>query len=482
MNEIKKTKIIATLGPASFDKKILKQMIDNGVNVFRLNASHATDPKIFASCVRHIRNYSKKRHQAIAIFLDLQGPKIRLGKFKKAKTELQEKATFTIYQKNILGNEQQCSISLPELLNDIRVNDPIFIDDGKIQLIAKQKQSDHLICEVIKGGFVSNYKGLNIPKTKTKLSALSDKDKQDVLLAIKHKLDYVALSFVSHAQDVEELRSFLHTHHGTGIKIIAKIERGIALENIEEIIASTDAIMVARGDLGVEIGLENVPKTQKSLIKQANKAAKPVIVATQMLETMIQENSATRAEVSDVANAIYDHCDAVMLSAETAVGHDPVNVIKTMRDICLVTDTDMERLKKRYTTRKDFFEQNSPSTSLCIAADRIAEEINAKAILAFSRSGKTAQIASKLNSVIPIITPTDNRSTYQAMALMRGIVPIFFAQSTQNRPRRWTSVINAALKKAKEEGYLKSQDRVVMIAGIPFGKAIPPNSIRIVTA
>jgi len=476
----RKTKIIATLGPASATQDVLIEMIKSGTDLIRLNASHQSDPKIIKKHVQLIRETATKADKAVGIFLDLQGPKIRVGKVKNDKIEVKVNQKIKITSETLLGTSELLSVSYPSFLQDIQVGDTIFIDDGRVCLKVLSKDAHYADCMVIREGFISNHKGINLPQTKISMSALTEKDLQDVKLAVVNKLDYIALSFVSTADDILELRERLRDLGAPHIHIIAKIERQLAVDNIISIIEVSDAIMVARGDLGVEIGIENVPKVQKMIIRESNKRLKPVIVATQMLESMILAETATRAEVSDVANAIYDRCDAVMLSGETAVGINPITVIKTMASICIATDTHLGDIKMDHQSVKHSFIQHSVATSFCKAADVIAQENSAQIIMAFTSSGNTPLIASKLNPSIPIIAPTDQKDICHKMTLFRGVTPILLIKKYEDI-HRWTDMIALAIKMAKAQHLVKSGDTVVVTAGIPIGQSNGINSIRIVT-
>jgi len=312
------------------------------------------------------------------------------------------------------------------------------------------------------------------------MSAFTKKDEIDAITAIEIGCDYIALSFVSNCYDLIAFREFLDKNGGQNQKIISKIERQQAIDNLEDITKHSDAIMVARGDLGVEIGVEHVPKVQKQIIQTANKFIKPVVVATQMLESMIESTVATRAEVSDIANAIYDHCDAVMLSAETAVGINPPNVIKVMAEICTETDKHLTLMRKdRQTITKKIFEYDSTATSFCRAADQIAEENNATAIMAFTSSGNTPLIASKLDSLFPIITPTDSIEVCNRVSMYRGVRPLLMPKKFLDIGR-WTDMISIAVNKAKQLKWIKKGDCIIVTAGIPIGKSNGINSIRII--
>lgn len=477
----KRTKIIATLGPASFDAKVIREMIQNGVDMFRLNASHNADPDAINKLVKTVRKEAAKCERYIGIFMDLQGPKIRLGKIKNGKATLKVGASFALTSEVIEGTEKKAYVSYEKFVEDIAIGDPIFIDDGKVRLVAKKKTKGEVICEVVRGGVISNHKGVNLPDTKMSVSPFTKKDQIDAVTAIKAKVDYIALSFVSEEEDVLNFKAFLEEHKAYEIKVISKIERQRAVDNLIPLIEASDAVMVARGDLGVEIGVEKVPKVQKRIIRECNRRIKPVIVATQMLESMINSEVATRAEVSDIANAIYDHCDAVMLSGETAVGINPVNVIKTMADICVATDKHMILIRQEDNNPNRFrFANRSIATSCCKAADQVAEENNAAAIIAFTSSGNTPLIASKLNSIFPIIAPTDEAHLCQRMSLYRGVVPMMMPKKFKDIVR-WTNMINMAGKEAVKLGFLRKADTVVVTAGIPIGQSNGINSIRILT-
>jgi len=477
----KRTKIIATVGPASFSSNVIAAMIKNGVDMFRLNASHNAEPDKIQAIVKIIRSEAKKAKKHIGIFMDLQGPKIRVGKIENDSVMLEEGKTITITTKAMVGTSKMAYVSYPGIVKDVAVGDPVFIDDGKIRMVVKKKDKDSIECKILRGGKLSNHKGVNLPETDYSGSPFTKKDQKDALVAIENKVDYIALSFVSKPEDVLEFRKFLEKQNANQIQIIAKIERQQAVDNLESIIEAADAAMVARGDLGVEIGVEKVPQVQKKIIRECNRRIRPVIVATQMLESMIQSEVATRAEVSDIANAIYDHCDAVMLSGETAVGINPPNVIEVMANICRASDRHMIEIKQEDREFRTFrFIHHTIATSLCRAADQVAEEHNAAAIMAFTSSGSTPLIASKLNSILPIVAPTDEEQLCRRMSLYRGVIPLLLKKQFKDI-HRWTDMIHNATKEAIECGLLKKEDRVVVTAGIPIGQSGGVNSIRIIT-
>lgn len=477
----KKTKIIATFGPACDSYDVLKDMVRQGVNVIRLNASHNSDPEYIAKCVELIRRVESDMDRPLGILLDLQGPKIRVGKFVNDKVELLTGQTFTLLPKGSLGDATQSSVSYDGILEDVSVGDPVYLDDGNLRLVVTEKLPGSVNCLVQQGGVLTNNKGINLPRTRISLSAFTEKDKTDIHLAVTQHLDYVALSFVTDVSDVTQFREYLDLIGGKDIHIIAKIERQMAIDNIAAIIDAADAVMVARGDLGVEIGIERVPEAQKMIIREANLRLKPVIVATQMLESMIVKRTATRAEASDVANAIYDRCDAVMLSAETAMGIDPANVVATMTRICLATDDHLIAIKRsQYQPRNPLFLKKTTSISFAMAANQIAEENNAKVLMAFSGRGETPLIISKLNPMIPVIAAADTAAVCRRVALYRGVIPLLTSRNFATISR-WTDMINVAITDATNQHLVKANDTMIITAGIPVGRVGGTNSIRLIT-
>lgn len=472
----KKTKIIATVGPASESKEVLMEMMRSGMNVVRINASHNADREYITKTVEKIRECAREVQRPIGIFLDLQGPKIRIGKFENGPINLEVGQQFILTADDVLGNQERVGLTYKGLVHDTVAGESIFINDGAIKLLVKAVTGNDIICEVIQGGVLSNSKGVNLPTTRLSLSPITDKDREDALVAIDCKLDYLAMSFVSDAETIRSFRKYLDDNGGSEVRIIAKIERQVAIDNIQEIIDEVDVVMVARGDLGVEIGLEKVPEAQKNIIYECNRRTKPVIVATQMLETMIEKRNATRAEVSDVANAIYDRCDAVMLSGETAVGIDPAHVIRTMRDICFAADTTMA-VKKDFNYQAIKPVQQTLSGSFAAAADLIATETNAKALIIFTTTGKSPLRSSKLNPKIQILAVTDSDQAYTRMTLLRAVIPIKIDKKFTEFAR-WSDMITEAIQILKANSFLSSGDKIVLMAGIPVVRSGSTNSIR----
>ncbi|MBT5855018.1 pyruvate kinase [bacterium] len=476
----KRTKIIATLGPASNQPEVLSSMIDEGVNVIRLNASHYREANDIRKDVAMIRKVADEKDVILGMFLDLQGPKIRIGSFKDGqKITLEQGDTFILTADDTFqGTQEKVSVTYPELIKDLQVGHHLFVDDGNVRLDVVAKSDMEATCTVAVGGVISDHKGMNLPVTKLSLPALTPKDLEDAEVGVECSIDFLAMSFVSNADEVNGLRQFLADRDASHIHIISKIERSTAVDAIDDIVLASDVVMVARGDLGVEIGIEKVPEVQKLIIRTANRHIRPVIVATHMLESMITKKVATRAEVSDVANAIYDRCDAVMLSGETAVGVDPANAIAVMRRICEATDAHKAEIKHmRYSQVRRVFEMTSQATSFCKAADQICDENDADMMIAFTSSGNTALIASKLNPVVPIIASSDDDHVCRRLSMYRGVIPLKLPKPFSKIPG-WSEMIDLAVDDAKRRELLKTGDLVVITAGYPIGRPGGTNSIR----
>ena len=477
-NTERKTKIVATLGPATWAPEMIEKLMKAGVNVFRFNFSHA-DYVIAEKAIKDIRALSVQLNNPVMIFIDLQGPKIRLSRFINGKVSLVEGQKFTLtIDQDVQGTEEICATSYLPLVNDAIPGNMILLDDGKIRLEVLSKDEKNVYTKVLNSADISDRKGMNMPGMKLSVSSLAEKDKKDVLFGLKQDVDYFALSFVRTPECVQELRDFLK-EHGSTHKIISKIEKPEAVDNLDAIIAVSDAIMVARGDLGVEMAFEQVPMVQKMMIKKTNFAGKPIIVATQMLESMISSPVPTRAEVSDVANAIYDCTDAVMLSGETAAGKYPLEAVTAMAKVAAAVDAQQSERKKKLINRKSqYIAEHSVRSSLCDAADELADEIGAKAMITFTDSGKTALMLAKHRSSVPIIAITDNEKTLHQMAFYRGVWPVL-------APKKFTDLkglkemLQVAESRSIELGLLKQGDTVVMMAGIPIAMAGSTNMIRV---
>ncbi len=413
----KNTKIVCTIGPASHDKKILKRMIHAGMNVARLNFSHGTYEE-FKKTIQNIKAASLETGEAVAIMQDLQGPKIRIGKMPEEGIELKTNATIILTTKNVIGTKNIIPVQYKNLPCDVRKNDIILIDDGQIEVSVIKTNGKNITVRVLVGGVVKTHKGINVPTGSISAHPLTSKDLRDLVFGIHEGVDFVALSFVRNAENIEELRKKIRKLKGK-VHIIAKIERHEALEHLEEIIKASDAVMVARGDLGCEIPPEKVPIIQKKIIHVANRYGKPVITATEMLQSMIENHRATRAEVSDVANAVFDHTDAVMLSNESAVGKYPVEATETLAKVAHVTEQEMK--KHPELTVREYKNKISSAEAICKEAADLAHTIGAKRIVAVTKTGFTAMNIARHRLFTPIIAITSTSDLKNKLQLVWGI-------------------------------------------------------------
>ena len=453
INNIKKTKIVCTLGPASENEETLRELIKNGLNVCRLNFSHGSheEHKGRMDLVKKLR---EELNMPTAILLDTKGPEIRTGKFDVPEVFLEEGQTFTITMKDVIGDKERCTVSYKGLANDVKPGDTILIDDGLVGLTVKEVNNDDIVCEVQNSGIVKNHKGVNVPGVKVNLPAITDKDRSDIEFGIEQGIDFIAASFVRKVSDVLAIREILEENNAEHIKIISKIENQEGVENLDEIIEVSDGIMVARGDLGVEIPTEEIPVVQKLMIKKCNEAGKPVITATQMLDSMIRNPRPTRAEVTDVANAIYDGTDAIMLSGETAAGKYPVEAVKTMATIA-------KRAEETMRNRRDKINKSKNVTdAISYATCTTAMDLEAKAILSSTASGHTARMVSKFRPDCPIVATTSNESVRRQLALTWGVLPLMREKSANI-----DQVIVNSIEAAKTSNYVSKDDVVVITAG-----------------
>ena len=453
INNIKKTKIVCTLGPASENEETLRELIKNGLNVCRLNFSHGSheEHKGRMDLVKKLR---EELNMPTAILLDTKGPEIRTGKFDVPEVLLEEGQTFTITMKDVMGNKEICTVSYKGLANDVKPGDTILIDDGLVGLTVKEVNNDDIVCEVQNSGIVKNHKGVNVPGVKVNLPAITEKDRSDIEFGIEQGIDFIAASFVRKVSDVLAIREILEENNAEHIKIISKIENQEGVENLDEIIEVSDGIMVARGDLGVEIPTEEIPVVQKLMIKKCNEAGKPVITATQMLDSMIRNPRPTRAEVTDVANAIYDGTDAIMLSGETAAGKYPVEAVKTMATIA-------KRAEETMRNRRDKINKSKNVTdAISYATCTTAMDLEAKAILSSTASGHTARMVSKFRPDCPIVATTSNESVRRQLALTWGVLPLMREKSANI-----DQVIVNSIEAAKTSNYVSKDDVVVITAG-----------------
>lgn len=470
MDQVRKTKIVCTMGPSTEKDGVLEQLILAGMNVARFNFSHG-DHQEQLSRLNMLRQAREKLGYPVASLMDTKGPEIRLKEFKEGHVMLTPGQEFVLTTQEVVGDEHQVSVSYKHLPQDVSAGTHILIDDGLIEMIAKEVTETDIICEVINGGKVSNKKGVNVPNVELSMDYVSPKDYKDVVFAVKEDFDYIAASFVRTAADVEQLRGILKEHGGDNIKIIAKIENNQGIENIDEIIKVSDGIMVARGDMGVEIPMEEVPVIQKMIIKKVYNAGKVVITATQMLDSMMTHPRPTRAETTDVANAIYDGTSAIMLSGETAAGDYPVEAVETMAKIALRTEADINYLSRLKSREPN----NSPSITDAIShsACLMAGDLDATAIVTVTKSGRTARMISKYRPASPIIGGSLSDKVCRQLNLCWGVIPVSIEEKQDA-----DELFAHALSRSREEGLVEEGDTVVLTAGVPVGIAGTTNLIK----
>ena len=427
MSYARKTKIIATMGPACADRQILRDMVNAGMNVARFNMSHSTHDEHLKR-INLVKEVRRELAIPVALMLDTRGPEIRLGKFVGDSVEVKAGSEFRLIGTETEGDSKHASVTCPDFAKMVAPGNVLLMNDGLIKMQVKKIDGDDIVLDVLIGGTLSNHKSINVVGVHLGMPYLSEQDKKDILFGIKQGADYVAASFVSCGDDVRVLKNFLLQNGGENIEIIAKIESGTGIDNIDEIIALADGIMIARGDLGVEIPMEALPSIQKSLIKKARAAGKRVITATEMLESMIYKPRPTRAETSDVANAVYDGTGAVMLSGETAAGNYPVQAVKAMSDIAAYTEQAIH-YRKRFAITD--YEIESIADAVCASAVKASYDLAAQAIVVATRSGKTAKLISGFRPSCPIIAVTRHESTYHKMALTWGVQPILAADQPE---------------------------------------------------
>ena len=461
------TKIIATLGPSSSSPLKIHSLFQAGADIFRLNFSHGTHSD-HRKRVFHIRQYEKRLGRPIAILGDLQGPKIRIGTFKKKSITLVNNQKFELDLDPEPGNEKRVFLPHPEIFKSVKKNTKVLIDDGKILLNIIGVNSEKITTEVLNGGKISNMKGVNIPDTLIKMSSLTKKDIKDLEFCLDLSLDYVALSFVQKAKDLIDLKK----HIGGQTGIMAKFEKPLAIKRMDEILFHCDAAMVARGDLGVEMPPEEVPIIQKRIVQSCRDFGKPVVVATQMLDSMINSPSPTRAEASDVATAVFDAADSLMLSAETASGKFPVQSVQIMDRIIRGVEND-DSYRQILESKKIKLEETT-SDAISSAASQVVKTVLAKAIFTYTRSGATAKRAARERPTVPIIGLSPDRITARQLALIWGVHTIHALE-----PKSFSGMIENACDLAKKEGIVKRGDYVVVTAGAPIGVSGSTNNLRI---
>jgi pyruvate kinase len=467
----RRAKIVCTLGPSSSSFERIKDLAWAGMDVARLNFSHGSHEEHLQR-LNTVRKVSRELNKPIAILQDLQGPKIRVQTFEKGQIKLNRGDNFTLTTREVQGNEKEVSVSYKSFNKDVKIGNTVLLDDGLLKLNVLEIDGADVHCEVLFGGILSDNKGLNLPGNILSVSALTEKDKQDLEFGIKNKVDYIALSFVQKPDDVLDLKKLIQDAD-SDIPVVAKIEKPQAVESIEEIIAVTDIIMVARGDLGVEVNAEEVPPIQKQIIRQCNRKGVPVITATQMLDSMIHNPRPTRAEASDVANAIIDGTDAVMLSGETASGNFPVESVETMHRIVALIE---ENSSINWELRRHRPDVNY-TTSLTIGhtAVQAADLMRAAAIVCMTQTGSTARMIARYRPDEPIIAVTHSEKSFSRMALYWGVSGLIVPEFKENIDDAITDVS----KTLKKTGLISSGTRIVVTAGLPFAMRRRTNMLRI---
>ena len=467
MRRHRNVKIVATLGPASNDYQTIKALHEAGADVFRLNMSHGTHEDI-AERHKIIRMIEKELNSPIAILADLQGPKLRVGVFANGEEELVEGATFRLDLTDAPGDVTRVNLPHAEIFAALRPDAHLLVNDGKIRLRVTSCSRDHADCVVITGGTISNRKGVNVPDVVLPLAALSDKDRKDLEFACELGVDWLALSFVQRPEDLMEARELARGRAA----ILSKIEKPSAVERFNDILNVSDGIMVARGDLGVELPVQNVPPIQKRLVRRCRAAAKPVIVATQMLESMIESPMPTRAEVSDVATAIYEGADAIMLSAESAAGNYPIEAVTTMNNVAVEVESDPTYREVIEASRTA--ERQSVADGIVAAAREIAETTDIKAICCYTQSGTTALLTARERPRVPIIAMTSLMSTARRLALTWGTNCVMSGEKI-----RFKEAVVSAVRAGLAEGYATQNDQIVITAGVPFNIPGTTNILRV---
>ena len=467
----RKTKIVCTLGPSTDRDGVLREMMLSGMNVARFNFSHGTHAEHLQR-LEGLKALRKELRLPVAAMLDTKGPEIRLKTFANGPVTLKAGSTFTLTTEDVAGDESRCSISYPDLPEDVKAGDAILLDDGLVRMTVLDVTSTAIRCRVENDGVMKDRKGVNVPGVRLSMPYISQRDRDDILFGVEMGFDYIAASFVRSAADVRDIRRLLD-EHGSKIRIIAKIENQEGVNNLGEILSAADGIMVARGDMGVEIDFTEVPVIQKNMIAQCVACGKPVITATQMLDSMMENPRPTRAEITDVANAIYDGTSAIMLSGETAAGKYPAEAVRTMDAIARRTERDMD-----YTGNLQRMAAGSGRLSIAAAtahaACTTAADIGADAILTVSASGATARLVSRFHPAAPIIACLVDEAVQRQMALHWGVTPILmpYARSTDE-------LVELAVSSAEKAGLIRSGDLVVITAGVPVGVSGTTNMIRV---
>ena len=468
----RKTKIICTLGPATDDPEVLRKLMLGGMNCARINFSHGTheDHLVRINAVKKMR---EELNLPVALLLDTKGPEVRTGDFKEGKVMLEAGQTFTLTPKKVMGDEKRCMITYKHLAEDVRPGDKVLIDDGLIEMVVSNVKGGDVICEVMNGGPVSNHKGINVPGIELSMDYMSEKDEADIKFGIEQDFDFIAASFVRSAFDVHEIKRILEQNGGEDIQIISKIENRQGVDNVESILKVSDGIMVARGDMGVEISFDELPAIQKKLIQQCYSAGKMVVTATQMLDSITYNPRPTRAEISDVANAVYDGTSIVMLSGETAVGKYPVRALRTMAQICNKTEEKIDYIAQ-FESRHI---EQSPSVSNAISHSSCttAHDLGATAIITVSKSGYTPRQIAAYRPSCPIIAGTMSKKAWRQLNLSWGITPIL-TEMKNTSDELFTHAVECAVE---ETDIVKKGDVVVLTGGSPLGISGTTNVLKV---
>lgn len=468
---MRKTKIICTLGPAVDNEEVMKKLMLLGMDVARLNFSHGTheEHKKRVDMFKKVRESLKL---PMPLLLDTKGPEIRTGKFEKGEVLLNDGDSITLVNEDIMGNNEKFSVTYKELYKDVQKGGRILINDGLVELEVCEIKDKDISCKVLNGGAIGNNKGINVPNVEIQLPSLTQKDVEDIVFAIENDFDFIAASFVRKASDVIEIKKVLEKYGGQGIRVIAKIENRQGIKNFDEILKVSDGIMVARGDLGVEIPVQEVPVVQKQLIEKCYRNGKPVITATQMLDSMIRYPRPTRAEASDVANAIYDGTSVIMLSGETAVGKYPLETLEIMCKIAETAENSMDYWKRFATMQFDMMA--SVTNAISHATCTTALDLSAAAIVTVTQSGHTARMISRFRPACPIIATTINPRVQRQMSLSWGIIPFLVKEASST-----DEMFDMGVEKALESGHVKSGELVVITAGVPIGISGTTNILKV---
>ncbi len=469
---MRKTKIVCTLGPATEDPALIRSMILSGMDVARLNFSHNTHEDHLRR-INTIKELRRELERPVAILLDTKGPEIRLRNFENGKVTVEDGQTFTLTTEVIDGNGAKAAITYAKLPQEVNPGDRILIDDGKIHLEVTETSESDIHCRVLHGGVLSNHKSINIPNIRLSLPYLSEQDKADILFGIEQDVDFIAASFTRCKEDVIALRKFLDYNGGHSIRIIAKIENIEGVENFDEILRHSDGIMVARGDMGVEIEYEKLPGLQKRFIRRCYQSGKMVITATQMLESMMTNPTPTRAEITDVANAVFDGTSAVMLSGETAAGQFPLEAVRVMAKIAAQAEEDARLLSSNRNIPYDM-DASDTTNAVCDAACTTARDIKANAIIALTKYGQTARRMSKFRPDVAIVAATPVEKTFHQLSLSWGVYPVL-ARYQKTSDELFVHAIDCA----KQIDVVKNGDRVVIVAGVPLDTSGSTNLLKV---